>query len=164
MEIQSEIFSLLYRLGATPNYNGFFYTSCALQLCIEQPERLLLITKHIYPDVAKQYNTSQKSVERDIRTIGKVIWQRNKPLLEQLACRKLLKRPSTATLLSILLSNISSSSYNPLAVHRLGKAKTVSGEYNDMRMMYEPVNQSSRKPVIAEYSVPLTELKIRRNY
>ena len=69
MKIYSEdAYHLLHRLGATANYTGFSYLVRALQLCAEEPERLLLVTKWLYPDVAKQYGTKWKAVERDIRT------------------------------------------------------------------------------------------------
>ena len=88
MKIHSEdAYHLLYRLGATANYTGFSYLVRALQLCAEEPERLLLVTKWLYPDVAKQYGTNWKAVERDIRTMGRVIWNSNRPLLETLARR-----------------------------------------------------------------------------
>ena len=71
MKIYSEdAYHLLHRLGATANYTGFSYLVRALQLCAEEPERLLLVTKWLYPDVAKQYGTNWKAVERNIRTPG----------------------------------------------------------------------------------------------
>ena len=83
MKIYSEdAYHLLHRLGATANYTGFSYLVRALQLCAEEPERLLLVTKWLYPDVAKQYGTNWKAVERNIRTVGRVIWNSNRPLLE----------------------------------------------------------------------------------
>ena len=48
------IYELLYRLGVTANYTGFFHTACAVSLCMEQPERLVLVTKWLYPAVAEQ--------------------------------------------------------------------------------------------------------------
>ncbi len=63
MKIYSEdAYHLLHRLGATANYTGFSYLVRALQLCAEEPERLLLVTKWLYPDVAKQYGTNWKAV------------------------------------------------------------------------------------------------------
>ena len=71
MKIHSEdAYHLLYRLGAAANYTGFSYLVRALQLCAEEPERLLLVTKWLYPDVAKQYGTNWKAVERDIQYRG----------------------------------------------------------------------------------------------
>ena len=48
-----EIYRLLYRLGITANYAGFFHLAHALRLCAEKPDRLLLVTKLVYPEVAK---------------------------------------------------------------------------------------------------------------
>ena len=64
----TDIYDLLYRLGATENYTGFFHMAYAVWLCVEQPDRLLLVTKWLYPEVAKQYRTNWKAVERNIRT------------------------------------------------------------------------------------------------
>lgn len=47
MKIHSEdAYHLLYRLGATANYTGFSYLVRALQLCAEEPERLLIPVFH----------------------------------------------------------------------------------------------------------------------
>ena len=58
----SEIYNLLYQLGITANYTGFFHTSYAVYLAAQQPDRLTLVTKWLYPDVAEQYATAWKSV------------------------------------------------------------------------------------------------------
>ncbi len=102
MEGQLDIYSLLYRLGVTANYTGFFQTAYAAQLCATQPERLLLVTKWVYPDVAKQYRTNWKAVERNIRAVNSIIWQQGRQALEELAGRPLPHRPRTAQLLAIL--------------------------------------------------------------
>lgn len=81
--------NLLCQLGIYPNYKGFFYTAYAVSLCIEQPDRLLLVTKWLYLDVAKKYGTNCKAVERNIRTVSAIAWKRNRPLLEFLAKRHL---------------------------------------------------------------------------
>lgn len=109
----NEVHNLLYLLGVTANYTGFFYTAYAVQLCTEQPERLLLVTKWVYPDIARQYQTTWKAVERNIRTVTTVIWVQNKPLLEQLAHRTLVKKPSTAQFISILVSGLPTLSPHP---------------------------------------------------
>lgn len=109
MKRQTEIYDLLYRLGVTANYIGFFYTASAVQLCLEQPERLLLVTKQIYPDVAKRFHTNWRAVERNIRTVGSIIWMQGRSELELLAGRNLPHRPCTAQLLSILSYSLLSS-------------------------------------------------------
>lgn len=97
-----EAYDLLYQLGVTANYTGFFQTAYAVSLCARQPDQLLLITKWLYPQVAKQYRTTWKAVERNIRTVGCIIWRENRPLLEKLARRHLEKRPRNAQMLAIL--------------------------------------------------------------
>lgn len=97
---------LLYQLGVTANYTGFFHTAYALQLCVECPERLLLVTKWLYPDVAKCYETTWKAVERNIRTVISVIWKKNQPLLEYWAHGPLSKKPCSAQFLSIVSATL----------------------------------------------------------
>ncbi len=98
----SDIYDLLYRLGLTANYTAFFHTSYAVMLCIQTPEKLLLVTKYLYPEVAKQYGTNWRAVERNLRTAGSIIWKNNRPLLESLARRPLPEKPRPAQLLAIL--------------------------------------------------------------
>lgn len=136
--MQVEIYDLLYNLGVTANYTGFFHTAYAVQLCTENPERLLLVTKWVYPDVAKRYGTNWKAVERNIRTVGAVIWTQNRPLLEQLARRPLEEKPYTAQLLSIL-----SAHYSSPAVHGLGKPVALSIESHNMRAVDQTINEST---------------------
>ena len=107
----TDIYDLLYRLGATANYTGFFHSAYAISLCVEQPDRRLLVTKWLYPEVAKQYNTSWRAVERNIRTAGNIIWQENGPLLEYLARRPLVQKPKNAQLLAILASSVDMDSF-----------------------------------------------------
>ena len=41
----AQVFDLLYRLGVTANYTGFFHTAEAVAMCVERPDRLLMVTK-----------------------------------------------------------------------------------------------------------------------
>ena len=100
------IFDLLCRLGVSANYTGFFQTIRAIELCRTEPERLLLVTKRVYPEVAGQCGTSWTAVERNIRTVCGIAWKNNRPLLEQLAHRPLLKKPHNAQFLAILLYSL----------------------------------------------------------
>lgn len=103
----SEIQQLLLHLGATPNYIGFHYTAYAIGLCLEENQRLLFVTKALYPDVAKHFHTTVPSVERNIRTIISVIWKINPHMLEELAGFALTKQPSVGQFLAILAAHFS---------------------------------------------------------
>ena len=154
---QPEVYDLLYQLGVTANYTGFFHTAYAISLCVEQPDRLLLVTKWLYPEVAKQYRTNWKAVERNIRTVSCIIWREGRPLLEELAHRHLEQKPRNAQMLAILASSLDT---GPLAVHGLGETVALAGEDDDMRVVDEPVNESRREAVVTEDGIPLAELQI----
>ena len=96
--------ALLRRLGITANYTGFSYIAYALRLTTEKPERLLFVTKWLYPDIAARFGTTASCVERNIRTAVTVCWSRNRGLLEALAQHPLPKRPKAAQFLAILTS------------------------------------------------------------
>lgn len=98
----TQVRQLMQRLGITANYTGYFHAAHAVMLSAQQPERLLLITKWIYPDVAKHYHTTWRSVERNIRTISKLAWETNRPELERMAQHTLPNRPSAGVFLAIL--------------------------------------------------------------
>lgn len=118
---KTAIYDLLYRLGVTANYTGFFHMACAVSLCLEQPKRLLLVTKWLYPEVAKHYGTNWKAVERNIRSMNEIAWQENRPLLEKLAHRQLTQKPRNAQMLAILVSALEA---GPLAFREPGDETT----------------------------------------
>lgn len=103
----------------------FFQTAFAVHLCIEQPERMLLVTKRVYPDVAKQYKTNWKAVERNIRTVSWIVWEQNRSYLEKLAGRELLRKPRNAQLLAILSHCLLSQYPYPLTAYEPGEAVTL---------------------------------------
>ena len=106
MVSSSAVHNLLCRLGITANYMGFLYTACAVELCAMQPERLQLVTKRVYSEVASRYQTNWKAVERHIRAASGMAWERNRSLLEKLADRPLLQRLYAAQLLAILENSL----------------------------------------------------------
>lgn len=140
---QPEVYDLLYQLGVTANYTGFFHTAYAISLCVEQPDRLLLVTKWLYPEVAKQYGTNWKAVERNIRTVSCIIWREGRPLLEELAHRHLEQKPRNAQMLAILASSLDTGS---LAVHGLGEAVALAVENDDVGVVDEPIREPNRSP------------------
>jgi len=108
----TETRELLYSLGVTEKYVGFFYAACAVELYRARLNQPLFVTKEIYPNVAKRYQTSWQAVERDIRTVRNVIWTQNRPHLERLAGRPLTEKPATVQLLHILASALPSKGEN----------------------------------------------------
>ena len=104
----TEINSILYRLGITAKYRGFFHASYAVELAMQQPDRLLMVTKWLYPDVAKHFGTKWTCVERNIRLVTNLAWETNREYLKELAPMPLTKKPTSSEFLAILVSYISS--------------------------------------------------------
>ena len=115
-----EIFNLLYRLGISANYTGFYQTAYAVELCQREPERLLLVTKMVYPEIAKLCRTSSSAVEGNIRMACRVAWKNNRPLLERLACKPLSQKPHNTLFLAILLYSL------PIYQSIPGKAEAIN--------------------------------------
>lgn len=105
--LPTEICDVLYQLGLTANYTGFFHTAYAAQLALQSPQRLCLVTKWLYPDVAAHYNTTPAAVERNIRASVFRIWNEASPQLNKLSCVPLSERPTSARFLAILVSYLS---------------------------------------------------------
>ena len=99
-------YDLLHQLGVSSNYKGFFYAAHAVTLCMQRQERLLSVTKWLYPNVAKHYGTNWRAVERNIRTASAIAWERNRPLLEALAQRHLERRPRPTEFLALLFRSV----------------------------------------------------------
>lgn len=97
-----EIYELLMRLGVTANYAGFRQSAYAVYLTIENPDRLLLVSKWLYPEVAKHYKTTWTAVERNIRTAAQLAWESNQALLCELSGGKLSGKPTAAQFIAAL--------------------------------------------------------------
>ena len=119
VDVDAKIRDLLYGLGITVRYVGFFHTSYAVHLAIQQPERLLLITKCLYPDVAKHFHTDWRNVERAIRSVAAVAWELCPDKLSYIAKYDLKQRPSNAQFLSILVNHVQSVPEGGASVQRL---------------------------------------------
>ena len=100
-ELLTEIYDLLYFLGLRATRTHFFHTSFAIYLAVQDPDRLLLVTKWLYPDVAKHYATNWNAVERNIRTAVTVVWRENREgLLAEDLNRSLERFPNDIDILS----------------------------------------------------------------
>ena len=101
-----EIYDLLYQLGLSANRCGFFYTSLSVWLAAREPERMELITKWLYLDVARHYGTTWGAVERGIRHEIEDVWGTHSELLSEWAGYELTTRPRPSQFISILVSRI----------------------------------------------------------
>ena len=102
-----EIERLIRSLGIGANYRGYHYLSLGVSLCLQDENYLLSISKLLYPKIAHTYCTTACSVERDIRTVVRICWERgDKNLLENIAMHSLEHRPTTGEFIDILVGYI----------------------------------------------------------
>ena len=92
---KGDVSRTLCGLGLLPSSVCYFYMAEALRLSLREPDRLLLVTKHVYPDVAR-------CVERGLRRATNVAWNTAPEKLSELAHRHLTEKPSVSELLSLL--------------------------------------------------------------
>lgn len=67
---------LLRSLGVTRKHVGFRYAEYMIERVAEDEGQLRLITKRLYPETARYFGVSQFSVERSLRTLVRVCWQK----------------------------------------------------------------------------------------
>lgn len=102
-----EIERLIRTLGIGATYRGYRYLSSGIALCLQDENYLLSVSKLLYPQIARMYCTTSSSVERDLRTVIKVCWERgNKEYLKKLAMHPLDSRPTSGEFIDILVAYI----------------------------------------------------------
>ena len=68
--------SYLRDLGVAANVRGYNYLKTALDLGCKNPLVIEMITKCLYPEIAKLYKTTSSRVERAIRHAIEISWNR----------------------------------------------------------------------------------------
>lgn len=74
-----KITNQLKDLGIPASILGFHYMRYAVELMMKDISLMNQITKKLYPEVAKKFNTKPMSVERALRHAIEVSWNRGNP-------------------------------------------------------------------------------------
>lgn len=83
--LQIAITKTLHELGVPSHIKGYQYIRESISLVYERPEIVGGITKELYPEGAKRFNTTVSRVERAIRHAIEVSWNRgNWDLMEEI--------------------------------------------------------------------------------
>lgn len=75
-DLDAEITSIIHEIGVPAHIKGYMYLRKAIAMVYNDVELLGAITKVLYPDIAKYYNTTASRVERAIRHAIEVAWSR----------------------------------------------------------------------------------------
>lgn len=74
--IESSITNIMHDIGVPAHIKGYLYIREAITMVYNDIDLLGAITKILYPDIAKKYNTTASRVERAIRHAIEVAWNR----------------------------------------------------------------------------------------
>ena len=64
-----KVYGLIRTLGATSKYKGYYFVAEAVKLSMGFAEKPGLITKDVYPCLARKFKSTPVNVELDIRTV-----------------------------------------------------------------------------------------------
>ena len=74
--IESVVSEIMKEIGVPAHIKGHQYIRCSIIMVIEQPDLMHSVTKALYPEIAKKFNTTSSRVERAIRHAIEVAWDR----------------------------------------------------------------------------------------
>lgn len=78
-ELEVEITNIIHEIGVPAHIKGYQYIRDAILMCINDADMINSITKILYPEISKKYQTTPSRVERAIRHSIEVAWNRGNP-------------------------------------------------------------------------------------
>lgn len=75
-EDEYKVTEILHQIGVPAHIKGYQFLRDAILMSVEDPEMINAVTKRLYPDIAKNNNTTASRVERAIRHAIEVAWDR----------------------------------------------------------------------------------------
>ena len=76
VKLENEITEILHEVGIPAHIKGYMYLRSSIMETYANPDILGQVTKVLYPDIARMYNTTSSRVERAIRHAIEVAWNR----------------------------------------------------------------------------------------
>jgi len=76
VDLEANITGIIHEIGVPAHIKGYQYLREAITMVYNDVDLLGSITKILYPDIAKQYETTASRVERAIRHAIEVAWNR----------------------------------------------------------------------------------------
>ena len=70
------LFEMMLDMGIPAHLKGYHYMKAAVLMAIEDMKVVGSVTKLLYPEIAKRYNTTDGKVERAIRNAIEISWER----------------------------------------------------------------------------------------
>jgi two-component system response regulator (stage 0 sporulation protein A) len=74
--ISAEVTSMMHQIGIPAHVKGYQYIRDAVLMVVEDVSLLGAVTKELYPAIARKYDTVPNRVERGIRHVIELAWER----------------------------------------------------------------------------------------
>ena len=74
--LQRQVTEVIHEVGVPAHIKGYQYVREAIIIAVQDMEVINAVTKVLYPEVAKRYNTTPSRVERAVRHAIEVAWDR----------------------------------------------------------------------------------------
>lgn len=74
--LEQEVTKIIYDIGVPAHIKGYQYLRGAIMMVTQDINYLGAVTKELYPNLARQYNTTPSRVERAIRHAIELAWDR----------------------------------------------------------------------------------------
>ena len=75
-DLECRVSQILHTMGVPAHVKGYNFLRQSIIMVINEPEVISLVTKRLYPDIAKLNNTTASRVERAIRHAIEIAWDR----------------------------------------------------------------------------------------
>jgi two-component system response regulator (stage 0 sporulation protein A) len=90
-------------MGITASIKGYHFIRKGVMMVIENEDAILSMTKGLYPDIAKEYNTTAGKVERAMRHAIETAWKRTgKEIYSELAGYSPMEKPTNSQFIAIM--------------------------------------------------------------
>ncbi len=76
VDLEDQVTQVLHKMGVPAHIKGYTFLRQSIILAINEPSIITLVTKRLYPDIAKLNQTTASRVERAIRHAIEVAWDR----------------------------------------------------------------------------------------
>ena len=74
--LQRQVTAVIHEVGVPAHIKGYQYVREAIIIAVQDMSVISAVTKVLYPEVAKRYNTTPSRVERAVRHAIEVAWDR----------------------------------------------------------------------------------------
>ncbi len=105
ISIEQSITIIMRKMGMSPKIKGYHFLRTAVICVLDNPELVYKITTELYDKIAKIYNTSKLSVERNLRTVIDNSYEKT-PKQFRKFFPYIIGKPSNADVIALIADNV----------------------------------------------------------